>query len=83
MLPQLARHALRFELLYEFPDGRLRSESTLRFWTRQEIERHLESARLRVVGVFGDWKGGPFDPQQSEEMIFVIEAAGQRERGRS
>lgn len=66
---------LRFELLYEFPDGRLRSESTLRFWKRQEIEQHLDSARLRVADVYGDWNGGPFDSRNSEEMIFVIEGS--------
>ncbi len=64
---------LQFELLYEFPDDRLRSESTLRFWKRQEIEQHLDSARLRVADVYGDWNGGPFDSQKSEEMIFIIE----------
>ena len=64
---------LRFELLYEFPDGRLRSESTLRFWTLREIEQHLDAAGLRVADVYGDWNGGPFDSRKSEEMIFVTE----------
>ena len=64
---------LRFELLYDFPDGRLRSESTLRFWRRDEIERHLASAGLRVADLHGDWISGPFDARTSEEMIFIVE----------
>ena len=69
------RPLLEFELEYEFPDVSLRSQSTLRFWSRPEIEEHATSAGLRVVEVLGDWTGGPYLPESSEEMIFILDSA--------
>ena len=44
------------------------------FWSRREIEQHVASAGLRVADLRGDWNGNPFDSQNSEEMIFILEA---------
>lgn len=64
---------MTFDLIYGFKNGDdLISRSTLRFFTRQEIEAALITCSLRVDKVLGDWDDSEFDPTGSEEMIFVL-----------
>jgi len=62
---------LTFELRYEFADHVLFSKSELRFWSKDEIERHLAAAGLRIDRLYGDWSRSPFAAARSEEMIFL------------
>jgi hypothetical protein len=39
------------------------------------MESRLALAGLCAEQVLGDWRGGPFDPATSDEMIFVIRRA--------
>ncbi len=69
----LAWHADRitFETRYKFPDVTLTSTSTLRFQTLADIRTMLRQGGLSCRSVFGDWASTPFDPTQSDEMIFL------------
>lgn len=64
--------SIHFELEYEFPHKTLRSESKIRLWTLAEIESEFKGAGLERVELFGDWQGGDFEEERSEEMIFVL-----------
>ena len=68
----LDRTNIHFELEYEFPHKILRSESKIRLWTLAEIESELKSAGLKIVELFGDWQGGRFEKERSDEMIFTL-----------
>jgi 2-polyprenyl-3-methyl-5-hydroxy-6-metoxy-1,4-benzoquinol methylase len=61
---------ITFEIQYRLPKEVLTSRSKLRFMSRCNIESHLKEVGLKVEAVLGDWGGGPFEPQSSEEMIF-------------
>jgi SAM-dependent methyltransferase len=65
---------IAFETRYALKSGTLTSASVLRFWTRREIERH--AARSALVGerLMGGWDEAPFDPETSEELIFMLQA---------
>ncbi len=65
------RDRVTFSHSYQFPDATLRSESTLRFLSRAEIEERLEAAGFCVDSVLGDWDGSAFEVERSLEMIFV------------
>lgn len=45
------------------------SSSTLRFRSRDEVERSLDSAGFDVVDVYGDWDRSPVGPQTSELIV--------------
>jgi hypothetical protein len=66
---------MTFELLYQFPDETLTSESELRFLSRNEVEKRLVTSALGVEKVLGDWDGKTFDEWSSSEMIFMVRAA--------
>lgn len=63
---------LRFNLEYSFPDDEMVSHSELRFATQDEIAGLLQASGLVVAELQGDWDGGPFDEDTSEEMIFTV-----------
>jgi SAM-dependent methyltransferase len=65
---------IAFETRYGLENGTLTSASVLRFWTRGEIERHAAQGGLVVERLMGGWDGAPFDPETSEEMIFMLKA---------
>lgn len=65
---------LTFEQHYALPNRTLASISRLRFASRAEIEALVEEAGLVVDRLHGDWHGGPFNPEISEEMIFTLRA---------
>jgi predicted TPR repeat methyltransferase len=65
---------MTFELKYQFPTEVLLSTSELRFWQRDEIEKHLAECGLSVEKFFGNWDESPFDEKESPEMIFVARA---------
>jgi hypothetical protein len=68
---------MSFDLCYDFPAfhdqpaQRLISESTLRFWTKEEVEAAAHEAGLLKRSLYGDWDKKPFDAQTDEEMIFI------------
>lgn len=65
-----AGERMSFELQYRFPDETLTSRSELRFMTQAEVVDCLQRSRLRLERLLGDWEGGAFDEETSEEMIF-------------
>jgi SAM-dependent methyltransferase len=64
---------ISFQQRFEFPDVTLNSSSTLRFLSRIQVEDFIARSGLVVREVFGDWDCSRFDPDQSPEMIFVVE----------
>jgi SAM-dependent methyltransferase len=65
---------ISFQQRFEFPDTTVTSSSTLRFPSRTRIEGLIARSGLITREVFGDWDRSPFEPKQSPEMIFVVEA---------
>jgi ubiquinone/menaquinone biosynthesis C-methylase UbiE len=63
-----------FDLKYSFPDESFTSESELRFWTRDEVGKHLAASDLLVENLLGEFSGKLFDEKESEEMIFLVRA---------
>lgn len=61
---------MKFELLYQFSDETLVSLSELRFLSFERISEILSASGLYAQNVFGDWGGGQFSQETSEEMIF-------------
>lgn len=61
-----------FETHFTFPDGSFVSSSELRFWTEGEIRTLATQAGLKVAEFYGDWQRNPFDPDRSEELVFVL-----------
>lgn len=71
-LENFKNNLMTFTLEYEFPSDILTSTSVLRFWTKEEIERHLNRVDLTLVKVSGSWHDAPFEPSESKEMIFRV-----------
>lgn len=63
---------MRFELLYQFPNETLRSESELRFWQPEEIKLHSKKAGLFIERLMGDWNYEDFNPRSAKEMVFFL-----------
>ena len=59
----------------------LASRSTLRFWSRDELERHLADAGLEAIEWLGDFDGTPISDVSPE--IVVISGRADRSPGRS
>ena len=70
---QLKNSRMTFELRYKFPDEELISQSELRFAAQSEIEKLLLKAGLQLEKIMGDWDWSPFDPTDSQEMIFFAQ----------
>lgn len=68
----LENDRMKFELLYEFPDQTMVSQSELRFWHQEEIGKQVQAADLFVDRLLGDWDGKPLDPARSKEMVFFV-----------
>ena len=66
---------LSFAWDYDFQDGRITSESTLRFMTSDRIQSIAAEAGLELVLLHGDWESGPFVSSVSREMIFHFTSA--------
>lgn len=60
-----------FERKYILPDQTHVSRSELQFWSEAEIRQQLSNAGLVVRRFLSDWSGNAFDPNKSEELIFV------------
>lgn len=67
---KMEKDKMTFELEYKFPDETLKSQSVLRFWSKNEIENHLKSCGLFIEKIRGDWDDKPYYPDTSHEMIF-------------
>ena len=67
---------ISFQQRFEFPDVTLSSSSTLRFLSHSRVEEFITRSGLVISEVFGDWDRSRFDPVQSPEIIFIVEAAG-------
>lgn len=73
-----ARHAVtsvRGELVtfvtdYDLPGGRLSSQSTLRFLSKEAIDRHLREQGFLGISYYGDWSGSPF-ANSSREIVVI------------
>lgn len=63
---------MSFELCYRFPEEKLISSSQLRFWSVNEIARHLLESGLRIERLMGDWDLGEFKESSTEEMVFFV-----------
>lgn len=63
---------LHFDFIFEFPDEVIRTESKIRFWSRNEIEKHLSCAGFQIESFYGDWERSTFNENISEEMIFLL-----------
>lgn len=61
-----------FQTEYAFSDEQLISVSELRFMSLDAITECLDKAGLAIHQLFGDWDGRPFNPQHSNEMIFLV-----------
>jgi len=66
---------ISFQTSYALPQGRLITCSTLRFPSREQVERLIARSGLVVRDLFGDWHGGAFEAEFSREMIFSAEVA--------
>ncbi|MEZ4742905.1 MAG: class I SAM-dependent methyltransferase [Bdellovibrionota bacterium] len=67
---------IEFETQYIFPDETLTSKSKLRFWKLEEITKLLNDSSLKTIKVNGDWDGGIFYPESSDEIIFTVGSNG-------
>lgn len=67
---------ISFETIYRFAGATLRTNSRLRFPSREQVEELMVRAGLAVREVFGAWDGGAFEAARSREMIFVAEKVG-------
>jgi ubiquinone/menaquinone biosynthesis C-methylase UbiE len=65
---------ISFQQHFQFPDVTLTASSTLRFLSRSQVEDFIIRSGLVTCEVYGDWDRSRFDPEQSPEIIFVVEA---------
>jgi hypothetical protein len=56
---------------FAFPDEELRSQSTLLFLSRADIERYLAEAGFARVEVFGGWMGEPASALSPEIIVIA------------
>lgn len=64
---------ISFRTRYRFPHEILTTNSTLRFPSRELIEGLIERSGLILREVLGDWNGGPFEAERSQEIIFIAQ----------
>lgn len=73
MLDNTNPEQLSFAWDYDFADGAISSESTLRFASFEKIVELASQGGLSFLDCFGDWTRGPYVRQSSKEMVFVFE----------
>ena len=77
--PELQTFDVTFEWLIEEPDGTSRTErsvdSTVRWFTRAELENLLELEGFEVLDVWGDFEGTPFG-EGSQDLVIRARLAG-------
>ena len=77
--PELQTFDVTFEWLVEEPDGTSHTErsieSTVRWFTRAELENLLELEGFDVLDVWGDFEGTPFG-EGSEDLVVRARLAG-------
>jgi SAM-dependent methyltransferase len=77
--PEVQTFDLRFEWLVEGPDGASRStrkaETTVRWFTRYELENLLELAGFEVIEVWGGFDRRPHGPGAEEIVVRARRAA--------
>lgn len=64
---------ISFQQHFQFPDVTLTASSTLRFHSRSQVEHFITRSGLVTREVYGDWDRSRFDPEQSPEIIFIVE----------
>jgi SAM-dependent methyltransferase len=62
---------IRFDTLYQLPDGERISESLLRFLSAEQVSERLVQAGFAVEAIYGDWDKSPFLNGTSREIIFL------------
>ncbi|PJI91219.1 methyltransferase family protein [Yoonia maricola] len=60
-----------FRSVYQFPDQRITSDSTLRFTMLDEVTAFAQAEGLALLEVFGDWNKSPLKPT-SPEIIMTL-----------
>jgi SAM-dependent methyltransferase len=70
---------ISFQQQFEFPDMTITSSSTLRFLSRTQVEDLIARSGLITREVFGDWDRSRFEPDQSPEIIFILEQPNSRQ----
>jgi SAM-dependent methyltransferase len=65
---------ISFQQHFQFPDVTLSASSTLRFLSSSQVEDFITRSGLVTREVYGDWDRSRFDPEQSPEIIFIVEA---------
>jgi len=64
---------ITFETCYRSADHTITTSSTLRFRSREQVEKLIARSGLLMLNVLGDWAGGPFDPERSCEIICLAQ----------
>jgi 2-polyprenyl-3-methyl-5-hydroxy-6-metoxy-1,4-benzoquinol methylase len=72
-ITNVSAELISFQQQFEFPEVTLTTSSTLRFLSRTQVEDFISRSGLVVCEVFGDWDRSRFEPEQSPEMIFIVE----------
>jgi SAM-dependent methyltransferase len=68
---RLTDDTVSFSHHYRFPDGeKLRSDSSLRFWSEQRVRQSVIDAGFAIERVHGGWRGEPVGAGDGE-LIFV------------
>lgn len=71
----IAPEYITWDTTYTLPDTTLTSQSTLRFLSNDQIAARLQDCGLHLDALYGDWDESPFQPNASDEMIFVASLA--------
>lgn len=72
---QATADLITFETHYAFRDATLISTSTLRFHTRAALQTRLATHGLACHSILGDWSAAAFDPDHSDEIVFLANPA--------
>src|ERR1700678_910692 len=72
-ITNVSAELISFQQQFEFPEVTLTTRSTLLFLSRTQVEDFISRSGLVVCEVFGDWDRSRFEPEQSPEMIFIVE----------
>ena len=70
---------LKYNPLADPPVQVVRSRMTqLRGWRRADLIPLLQSAGFSILSMYGDMKGGPFEPEMSQDLVMVLTANDER-----
>ncbi len=71
---------LKYNPLVDPPVQVVRSRMTqLRGWRRADLIPLLRSAGFSIPSIHGDMKGGPFEPEMSQDLVMVVTASDEHD----